>query len=58
MVDPKEARASVAADNAGVHAKNTVNVAMEDLNEDDMKKMEQELEREMAELQRRKQACF
>jgi hypothetical protein len=58
VVDPKEARASAAADNTGFRVKNTVNVAMENLNEDDMKAVEQELEREMAELRRRKLAYF
>jgi hypothetical protein len=58
MVDPKEARASTAVDNASVHAKNTINVVMEDLNEDDRKAVEQELEREMGELRMRKLACF
>jgi hypothetical protein len=58
MVDPKEARTSVAADNAGVHAMNTINVEMEDLNDNNRKAVEQELEWEMAELRRRKWACF
>jgi hypothetical protein len=50
MVDPKEARVSVTVDNVSVRVKNTINVAMEDLSEDDRKAVEQELEREMAEL--------
>jgi hypothetical protein len=58
MVDPKEARTSVAVDNTGVHAKNAINVEMEDLNDDNRKMVEQELEQEMAELRRRKLACF
>jgi hypothetical protein len=58
MVYPKEARALAVADNNGVYAKNTINVVTEDLNEDDRKAMEQELEREVAKLRRRKLACF
>jgi predicted phosphoribosyltransferase len=58
MVNPKEARTSAAADNAVVHVKNTINVEMEDLNDDDRKAVEQELEREMAELQRRNWRVF
>jgi hypothetical protein len=58
MVDPKEARVSATVDNVSVRVKNTINVAMEDLSEDDRKAVEQELEREMAELWRRKLACF
>jgi hypothetical protein len=58
MVDPKEVRTLAAADNGGVHVKNTINVKMEDLNEDDRKAVEQELEKEMAKIQRRKLTCF
>jgi hypothetical protein len=58
MVDPKEARASVSADNSSVHAKNAMNVEMDYLNNKDRKTVEQELEWEMAELRRRKLACF
>jgi hypothetical protein len=58
MVDPKEARTSMVADNASVHVKNAINVEMADLNDEDRKTVEQELEWEMAELRRRKLACF
>jgi shikimate kinase len=58
MVDPKETRTSVAADNAVVHARNAINVSMEYLTEEYRKEVEQELEKEMAELRKRRQACF
>jgi hypothetical protein len=58
MTDPKETKMSAAVDNAGVHAKNAINVAMEDLTEDDRKEVERELEKEMAKLHKRKLACF
>jgi hypothetical protein len=57
MANAKGARTSAATHSAGVHAKNAINVAMKDLIEDD-RKVEQELEKEMAELRRRKLACF
>jgi hypothetical protein len=57
MADPKGSRASVAVDTAGVQAKNTINVTMEDVAEEDRKEIEKELEEEMAEI-RRKLACF
>jgi hypothetical protein len=50
MADLKGARTSAPADNAGVHVKNAINMAMEDLTEDDMKEVERELEEEMVEL--------
>jgi activator of HSP90 ATPase len=58
MADLKGARTLAAADNAGVHTKNAINVAMEDLTEYDKKEVERELEEEMAELRRRKLACI
>jgi hypothetical protein len=58
MADPKGARTSAAADNAGVHGKNAINMAMEDLIEEDRKEVERELEEELAESRRRKLACF
>jgi hypothetical protein len=58
MADPKWARTSVVASNAGIHAKNAINVAMNDLTEDDRKEVHQELENVMTELRRRKLACF
>jgi hypothetical protein len=58
MVDPKETRTSAVADNADVHARNAINVGMDDLTEEDSKEVEQELEKEMAELRKRKLACF
>jgi ribosome recycling factor len=57
MADPKGSRASVVVDTAGVEAKNTINVTMEDVAEEDRKEIEKELEEEMAEI-RRKLACF
>jgi hypothetical protein len=46
MVNPKETRTSVAADNARVHARNTIIVALEDLIEEDRKEVEQDLSEE------------
>jgi hypothetical protein len=46
MVNPKETRTSVAADNARVHARNTIIVALEDLTEEDRKEVEQDLSEE------------
>jgi hypothetical protein len=58
MADPKGSKVSVATDVAGVHAKNAINVAMEDLSEEGRKGIEKELEEEMAERRRQKLACF
>jgi hypothetical protein len=35
MADPKGTKTSAMADNAGMQARNAINVAMEDLTEDD-----------------------
>jgi hypothetical protein len=45
-------------DGTGVHPKNAISVAMEDLSEEDQKEIERELETEMAEIWRKKLACF
>jgi hypothetical protein len=58
MTDPKGAKALASADAAGVNTRNTINVAMEDLIEEDRKEIERELEEEMAERRKRKLACF
>jgi hypothetical protein len=58
MADPKGSKSSVAMDGTGVHPKNAINVAMEDLAEEDRMEVERQLEEEMAELRRRKLACF
>jgi lipopolysaccharide biosynthesis glycosyltransferase len=49
MADPKGRKATPAGDGADVHARNTIHVIMEDLAEEDRKKLEKELEEEMAE---------
>jgi hypothetical protein len=58
MADPKGSKAATTADGAGVHAKNAINVAMEDLVEADQKEVEKEIKEELAEIQGRKLACF
>jgi hypothetical protein len=58
MADPKAGKASTATDGAGVLVKNAINIAMEDLAEEDRKEVEQQLEEEMVELRRKKLACF
>jgi hypothetical protein len=58
MADPKGSKAATTADGAGVHAKNAINVAMEDLVKADRKEVEKEIEEELAEIRRRKLACF
>jgi hypothetical protein len=58
MADPKGSKPSRMVDGTGVHVKNAINVAMEDLAEEDRKEVERELEEEMAEIRRRKLACF
>jgi hypothetical protein len=50
MADPKGAKAKQVADGADVHVRNTISVAMEDLNEEDRKVVEQELKEEMTEM--------
>jgi hypothetical protein len=52
MVNPKETRTSVAADNARVHARNTIIVALEDLTEEDRNLTEEdrkEVEQDLSE---------
>jgi hypothetical protein len=58
MPDPKETKLVPATNGASVHAKNTINVVMEDLTKEDNKEIERELEEEVAEMRRRKLACF
>jgi hypothetical protein len=58
MADPKGGKAITAADDIDVQAKNAINVAMEDLAEADRREIEWELEEELAEIRRRKLACF
>jgi hypothetical protein len=58
MANPKGSKPSAVVDGASVHPKNSINVAMEDLAEEDRKEVERQLEEEMAELRRRKLACF
>jgi hypothetical protein len=58
MADPKGAKATQVADGADVHVRNTINVEREDLNEEDRKAVEREFKEEMAEMRRRKLACF
>jgi hypothetical protein len=58
VVDPKGSKASIATDVVGVHAKNAINIAMEDLSKEDRKGIVKELEEEMAERRRYKLACF
>jgi ribosome recycling factor len=57
MPDPKETKLVPATNGASVHAKNTINVVMEDLTKEDNKEIERELEEEVAEM-RRKLTCF
>jgi UDP-3-O-acyl-N-acetylglucosamine deacetylase len=57
MEDPKGSKAA-ATDGAGIHNNNAINVALEDLTEEDGKVVKRELEEEMAELRKRKLACF
>jgi hypothetical protein len=58
MTGPKGSRPLAGVDGAGVHAKNAINVAMEDLSEEDQKEIEREHEMEMAERHSKKLACF
>jgi hypothetical protein len=58
MADPKGVKPTATADGAGVHVKNFINVVMEDLTEEDYMEIECELEEKMAEMWRRKLACF
>jgi ribosome recycling factor len=48
MMDPKGIKVSTAMDGAGVQAKNTIHVLMEDLTEEDRKEVEHELKEVMA----------
>jgi UDP-3-O-acyl-N-acetylglucosamine deacetylase len=57
MADPKGSKAA-ATDGVGIHNNNTINVALEDLTEEDGKVVKRELEEEMTELRKRKLACF
>jgi prefoldin subunit 5 len=57
MVDPKGTKLIPMVVGAGVNVKNTINVVMEDLTKEDHKKIEQELQEEMAEMRERKLVC-
>jgi hypothetical protein len=57
MADPKGSKA-VTTDGAAIHGKNAINVALENLTKEDRKAVKQELKKEMAELRKRKLACF
>jgi hypothetical protein len=43
MADPKGSKSSMVVDGTSVHPKNTINVAMEDLAEEDRKEVERQL---------------
>jgi hypothetical protein len=58
MADLKGAKATTPTDGAGVDARSLINVAMEDLTEEDRRVVERELEEEMAERRHKKLACF
>jgi hypothetical protein len=58
MMDPKGSKGAPVTDGAGVQARNTILVAMEDLVEADRKEREKELEEEMAERHQKKLVCF
>jgi hypothetical protein len=58
MMDPKGSKGAPATDGAGVQARNTILVAMEDLVEADRKEWEKELEEEMTERHQKKLVCF
>jgi hypothetical protein len=58
MMDPNGSKGAPATDGAGVQARNTILVAMEDLVEADRKEREKELEEEMAERHQKKLVCF
>jgi hypothetical protein len=58
MADPRGTSSSAAIDNTGVQAKNAINVAIEDVTEDDRKEVELELEDEVAEPRKKKLVCF
>jgi hypothetical protein len=58
MADPKGVKPTMAADRAGLHVKNIINMLIKDLTKDDHKEIERELEEEMVEMRRRKLACF
>jgi hypothetical protein len=58
MADPKGGRPAAVVDGAGVRPRNAINVTMEDLAEEDRNEVERQLEEEMAELRRKKLACF
>jgi hypothetical protein len=58
VANPNEGKVTTVSNGAGVQARNTIHVAMEDLTEEDQKELERELEEEMAERQCKKLACF
>jgi hypothetical protein len=58
MADPKGVKAKTPINSAGVDTQNTINMAMEDLTEEDRRVVECELEEEMVERSQRKLVCF
>jgi hypothetical protein len=58
VANPNVGKVMTVSNGAGVQAKNTIHVAMEDLTEEDQKELELELEEEMAERQCKKLSCF
>jgi hypothetical protein len=58
LVDPKGSKGAAVANGAIVETKNSINMEMEGLTEEDRKEVEHELEMEMVEIQRKKLVCF
>jgi hypothetical protein len=58
VANPNVGKVTTVSNGAGVQARNTIHVAMEDLTQENQKELERELEEEMAERQRKKLACF
>jgi hypothetical protein len=58
MADPNGVNALAAVDGANVNARNTIDVGMEGLPEEDQKEIERELEEEIVERRWKKLACF
>jgi hypothetical protein len=48
MSDPNGNKPSMTVDHAGIHAKNAINVAMEDLSEEEREEIERDLKEEIA----------
>jgi hypothetical protein len=58
ITDPKGAKVAMLTDGTRVNAQNAINIAMEDLVDEDQKAIEQGLEEEMAERHHKKLVCF